>query len=564
MGISLKPQHLGRYRAMAALLLKYGRSDLVRESGLDAALSDREEHGASSHDQVELADQLAEDLEKMGPTYIKLGQLLSTRADVLPPAYLEALGRLQDDVDPFDYEDVERIVEADLGVRISKAFTSFDPEPLAAASLGQVHRATLRSGRLVAVKVQRPDVRQQVDDDLDALQNLADFADRHTDAGRRIGFRDVLDQFRQTITRELDYAQEVSHLATFARNMSEFERIVVPEPVMDFTSTRVLTMDFIRGRKITDMSPLLRMEIDGDALADELFRAYLKQVLVDGVFHADPHPGNILLTEDHRLAMLDLGMLGFVSPALQEDLLRLLLGIADGRGEEVADISLKIGHRLQDYDPDSFRRRVAQLVASNRDANVNDIDVGRVVMEISRAATEGGVRLPAELTMLSKTLLNLDRIATALSPDFDGNAAVQRNAAEIMRKRLRRTASPANLAASALEMGELLQRLPARLNSVFDRLARDEISLRIRAIDEEALISGIEKVANRITMGLVLAALIVGAAMLMQVQTDFTILGYPGIAMLLFGAAVIGGIAMVLDIIVKDRRRRERTSRRAT
>jgi ubiquinone biosynthesis protein len=564
MGISLKPQHLGRYRAMAALLLKYGRSDLVRESGLDAALSDREEHGASSHDQVELADQLAEDLEKMGPTYIKLGQLLSTRADVLPPAYLEALGRLQDDVDPFDYEDVERIVEADLGVRISKAFTSFDPEPLAAASLGQVHRATLRSGRLVAVKVQRPDVRQQVDDDLDALQNLADFADRHTDAGRRIGFRDVLDQFRQTITRALDYAQEVSHLATFARNMSEFERIVVPEPVMDFTSTRVLTMDFIRGRKITDMSPLLRMEIDGDALADELFRAYLKQVLVDGVFHADPHPGNILLTEDHRLAMLDLGMLGFVSPALQEDLLRLLLGIADGRGEEVADISLKIGHRLQDYDPDSFRRRVAQLVASNRDANVNDIDVGRVVMEISRAATEGGVRLPAELTMLSKTLLNLDRIATALSPDFDGNAAVQRNAAEIMRKRLRRTASPANLAASALEMGELLQRLPARLNSVFDRLARDEISLRIRAIDEEALISGIEKVANRITMGLVLAALIVGAAMLMQVQTDFTILGYPGIAMLLFGAAVIGGIAMVLDIIVKDRRRRERTSRRAT
>lgn len=563
MGISLKPHHLSRYREMAAFLLKYGRSDLVRESGLDQALPEDAETEAN-RDHEHLARGLADDLERMGPTYIKLGQLLSTRVDLLPDAYIQALGRLQDDVEPFDYADVERIVEDELGIRISKAFGSFEHEPLASASLGQVHRATLRDGREVVVKVQRPDIRGRVEDDLDAMQGLAEFADRHTDTGRRIGFVDVLDQFRQSLARELDYEKEASHLSVFARNMREFERIVVPRPVMDYTTSRVLTMDYVRGRKVTEVSPLLRMEIDGEALAEELFQAYLKQVLVDGVFHADPHPGNILLTEDGRLGILDLGMLGFVSPGLQDQLLRLLLGIADGRGEEVADISLEIGHRLPEHDPVAFRRRVTSLVAQHRDAAVEDIDVGRVVMEISRAATEGGVRLPAELTLLSKALLNLDRIATTLAPDFDGNAAVQRHAAELMRRRLLRSASPANVTSSVLELMELLQRLPARLNTVLDRMARNELSLRVNAIDEEALISGIEKVANRITIGLVLAALIVGAAMLMQVETDFTILGYPGLAIILFGAAAIGGVAMVGDIIVKDRRRRERMSRHLT
>lgn len=557
MGISLKPGHVGRYRDLAALLMKYGRSDAVQRAGLEAALpADAADDAASRADPHarDLGEDLAADLERLGPTYVKLGQLLSSRADLVPPAFVDALQRLQDKVEPFPYADVEQIIESELGVRISKAFAEFEPEPLAAASLGQVHRARLRNGRQVAVKVQRPDIRERVLADLDALAEIAAFADAHTDAGRRMGFCDMLAEFRQSLLRELDYLQEAHNLSTLARNLREFELIVVPEPVDDYTTSRVLTMDYVRGRKVTAVSPLRRIELDGDALGEELFRAYLKQILVDGVFHADPHAGNVFLTSDHRLALIDLGMIGHIAPGLRDRLIRLLLAISDGNGEEVAGIVADAGTRLDSFEEKPYTRAVAQLVATHGDSSVEDLDIGRLLMEITRAAGEHGMRLPPELTMLAKTLLNLDQVARTLAPDFHPAQAIQRNAADIMRRRMLHAASPANVMSNAFEMAELVQRLPSRINKVLDRVADNEIEFRVNAIDEAQLISGIQKVANRITMGLILAALIVGAAMLMQVQTTWTIFGYPGLAMLFFLVAGIGGLALVINIWLTDRK----------
>ncbi|CAN5150548.1 hypothetical protein BH18GEM1_BH18GEM1_17430 [soil metagenome] len=224
----------------------------------------------------------------------KLGQLLSTRADLLPLPYLEALARLQDRVEAFPFEAVEEIVQTELGVRLSKAFASFDPKPLAAASLGQVHHAALRDGRPVAVKVQRPAIRQQIVEDLAVLEEIADFLDRRTDWGWRYGFVGLLDEFRKTLLRELDYRQEAANLVSLGKNLAEYERIIVPQPVDDYTTERVLTMDFVRGKKVTALGPLGRLEMDGEPLADELFKAYLQQTLVDGLFHADPHPRQCL------------------------------------------------------------------------------------------------------------------------------------------------------------------------------------------------------------------------------------------------------------------------------
>jgi ubiquinone biosynthesis protein len=279
MTLSLKPEHLKRYRDLAQFLIRYGRSDLVRHAQLDSALTDEDLIPAEAAE----SEALAADLERMGPTFIKLGQLLSSRPDILPPHYTEALSRLQDRVAPFPFAEVERIITDELGSRIGRLFLDIDPVPVAAASLGQVHRATLRSGRAVVVEVQRPGIRAQVADDLEVLSELAQLAEEHTEFGRKYGPVQTLDELRRSLIRELDYLQEAMHLATLRSNLREFERIVVPEPIDDYTTSRVLTMEYVPGRKITALSPLARAEIDGTELADQLFQAYLK------------HPGGWLL-----------------------------------------------------------------------------------------------------------------------------------------------------------------------------------------------------------------------------------------------------------------------------
>jgi ubiquinone biosynthesis protein len=546
--VSLAPKHLKRYGDIARLLIRYGRSDIAMGMGIEPTRPISPEEAAKALD-------LAKDLEELGPTFIKLGQLLSTRADLLPPPYLDALSRLQDKVEPFSFADAERIVQDELGVRVSKAFLELEANPMAAASLGQVHRARLHDGRLVAVKIQRPGIRQQIEEDLDAFAELAKFLDRHSELGRRFEFEKMIGEFRKTLLAELDYRREARHLQILGENLREFPRIVVPEPVTDYTTERVLTMDCVRGSKITSLSPVVRIELDGEALAEELFRAYLKQVLVDGLFHADPHPGNVFVTDDGRLALLDLGMVARLSDDLQEHLLKLLLAVADGRGEETADRAIQIGRRLEDFDPQEFRRRIAGLVVEIRQASVEELQIGRVLLGLTRAAGETGVVLPSELTLLAKTLLNLDEIGRVLAPGFDPNASIRRNAADLMRGRVLRSLSPASVAAAALDAKRFAEKLPARIDRLLDLLASNELRVRVDAIDERRLIDGLHKIANRIALGAVLAALILGAAMLMNVPTPFRIFGYPGLAMIFFLVAAAGGIALIAAMLIGDRKK---------
>ena len=266
------------------------------------------------------AKELAADLEKLGPTFVKLGQLVSTRADFVPPAYMEALSRLQDHVEPFSFGEVEAIVSVEIGARLSKAFLEFESTPMAAASLGQVHRAKLRDGRPVAVKVQRPGVREHVSGDLEAMQEIAEVLDAHTEAGRRYEFGLMVEELRKSLLLELDYRQEAANLRRLGETLRDFTRILVPQAIDDYSTGRVLTMEYVAGRKVTKLNPLARTDLDGAGLAEELFRAYLHQILVDGFFHADPHPSNVFLTDDGRVALLDLGMVAHLGPSLQDRL----------------------------------------------------------------------------------------------------------------------------------------------------------------------------------------------------------------------------------------------------
>jgi predicted unusual protein kinase regulating ubiquinone biosynthesis (AarF/ABC1/UbiB family) len=553
MALSLDPTHLKRYKDIARLFIKYGRSDLVNASAMNGEIlvADREKKEGNRPE----AEQLARDLEEMGPIYVKLGQILSSRPDILPLPYVQALSRLQDKLEPFSFAETERILSEDLGARMSKAFGSFDDEPLATASLGQVYHATLRDGREVAVKVQRPNIREQIADDMAALTEIAEFLDDHTEIGRRYKFRDMLEEFRNNLVRELDYQQEVRNLQQFGNNLREFPNIVIPRPIEDYSTGRLLTMEYIHGRKITDVGPLAPLEIDTKALAEELFRAYLQQILVDGIYHADPHPGNVFLTYDGRIALIDLGMVGHISPRMQEQLLKILLAISEGRSEEVADLSIKIGEIFDEFDETAFRRHVAELVAQQKDATVESIQVGMTLLQVSRISIENGIRVPAELTMLGKTLLNLDEVGRKLNPKFDPNESIRRNAAQLLQQRLLKSMSPGNVFAAAMEAKEFVNEFPRRINRLLDELVHNKLTLRIDAIDEAQLNESFEKVANRITVGLILAALIIGAAMLMRVETDFRIFGYPGLAMLFFLAAAGGGSWLVISIMLNDQRK---------
>jgi predicted unusual protein kinase regulating ubiquinone biosynthesis (AarF/ABC1/UbiB family) len=542
---------LSRYRDFARFFAKYRRAEFVTHAG-----SERNP-GDLTGDAAEAAA-FAEDLEKLGPTFIKLGQLLSTRADLLPPAYLEALARLQDNVGPFPYADVERIVQEELGVRMSKAFETFDREPIAAASLGQVHRAVLRGGREVAVKVQRPNVRERVLKDLDALDEVAILMERFSPTTRALDAKGILEEFRRTLLSELDYREEARNLVTLAHQLRDFERIVVPLPIDDYTRARVLTMDYIHGTKITSVSPVEWTEVDGVALGEDLFRAYLQQILVDGVFHADPHPGNVFLTPDHRLGLLDLGMVGRLSGPMQDRLFRLMLAIADARGDEAASILIALGEKDDEFDEARIRRLIIEMVGRHQHVAARELNVGRVMLEMARAGTTHGVRMPPELALLGKALLNLDLIGRRLDPDFDVNTSMRRNATQLMQRRFVKTLTQANVFSTALEVRDFAERLPARLNRILDALAGNDLRLKIEVIDHGSIIDGLQKVANRIALGVVLAALIVGAAMLMRVETRFTILGYPGLAMLLFLAAAAGGFWMAWTILAGDVKTRTR------
>jgi predicted unusual protein kinase regulating ubiquinone biosynthesis (AarF/ABC1/UbiB family) len=557
MGMSLKPEHLRRYKDCAWLLFKYGRGDLVKRAGLSELMPAEPEEMAKPPAE---AEELAADIEKLGPTFIKLGQLLSTRPDIVPPSYARALVRLQDDVAAFPFAEVERIVTEELGVRLSKAFSFVDEAPLAAASIAQVHRARLRDGREVVLKVQRPGIRERVLDDLEALSDIARFLVEHTEFGSRYDADQLFEQFRKSLLRELDFRQEAMHLMSLARNLREIEEICVPEPVLGYSTSRVLTMEFIGGTKITSLSPLARMELDGERLADALFRAYLKQMLRDGLFHADPHPGNVFVVNG-RIALIDLGMVAHVTPVLQDRLLQLLLAVADNRSDDAAKTLLLLGELREDADQAAFHRGVADLVAEHQEVRLQRPQVGRAVLMLLKVAAENGIRLPPELAMIGKTLLNLDEIGLTLAPRFDPNAAIRRHAAEITEQQMARDFSLGAFFSTAVDLKNFVQHLPGRVARILDRLADNEFQVKVDAIDEARLMEGMQKVANRISLGLILAALIVGAALLMRVATPFTLFGYPGLAILLFLAAAAGGIALALSILVSDIRTKRKPRR---
>jgi predicted unusual protein kinase regulating ubiquinone biosynthesis (AarF/ABC1/UbiB family) len=558
--------HLRRYRQIASLLWKYGRTDLAQQMGVEDGFGVDELPSAQGRALTDatapsagrsLPEQFADDLESMGPTYVKLGQVLAGRPDLLPEDYLKALARLQDRVKPFSYTEVEEVVMTELGVRISKAFSRFDIEPMAAASLGQVHRAALRDGRAVVVKVQRPNIRRQIAEDFEVLEQIAAFLDGHTAIGRRHRFLVILQEFRLTIQQELNYEREAHNLIALGKNLEKFKLIQVPQPVPDYYTRSILTMEEVHGQKITALGPLALRDLNGVPLAEELFKAYLQQVLVDGLFHADPHPGNVFVTDDGRIALIDLGMVGHTGPAMQENLLKILLAISEGNGETAAEIAMRMSEKLPEFNAPGFRRRITQLVVLRRDQGLEQLNVGRSLLEVNNIAQENGLIVPSEMVLIGKTMLQLDEIGRILDPAFDADASIRRNVAALMVRSFGKDLTQSGIFGTLIEMKDFAVGLPSRLNRMMEVVANSELEMKVRVTDAKMVLAGMHKIANRITMGIVLAGMIVGASLLAHVATPFQILGYPGLAMLCFIASAAGGFWLVIRILVSDYRSRK-------
>ncbi|MET0809402.1 MAG: AarF/UbiB family protein [Pseudoxanthomonas sp.] len=503
----------------------------------------------------------ARDLEALGPTFVKLGQMMSTRPDMIAPEYARALERMQEEVAPVPLDEIEAQVEAEFGIRINKLFQSFDSQPIGAASLAQVHRAVLHDGREVAVKVQRPGIGPRMRADLEALAGFASAADSFTDMGRRVRFSDWLEEFRKALMAELDYVAEAENLARFAEHLQDYPELRVPQPVWDYTRPRVLTMELVNGVRVDQIPGVRRTELDLQPIAVALMKGYLDQFFVHGEIHADPHPGNMRLTDDGRLAIFDLGMMAHLAPRLRDRLLKLVFAAVDGRGEQVAQETIAMSTRLEDYDEERYTREIGRIVALYA-AHSESRSEGKTMLDVVAIATDCGLRTPPELTLLGKTLLNLDAVCQALSPGIDVKEVMEGHLQDVMKGRLRKSLSSANLASEAIEIQELVRDAPRRVSDTLAILAENKLQIRVAGLEDSRLIENLQKIANRIAAGIITAALILASALMMRVDTAARLFGYPAIALVLFIAAFVLGMTLVISSMRRDRtaaRKEERT-----
>ena len=506
-------------------------------------------------------EEFAKDIQDLGPAFIKIGQTLSVRPDLLPRPYLDALAKLQDDTETVPFEAIRQQVEGELGVRLGHLFARFDEEPLAAASLAQVHAATLRDGREVVVKVQRPGIDEAIRNDLGVLAGVAKTADRLTEQGRRAHFRQWIEEMGETLSEELDYRLEADNLRAFREHIEDYPSLYVPRPIDDLSSARVLTMERVQGTKVTQAVELRRLEEPLDELARDLMRAYLDQIFIHGLVHADPHPGNVMLMDDGRLGLIDLGMVARLAPRMRDNLLKLLAAVVEGDGDEVAAQTLAMGERLEMFDETTWARRCGRLVAryhtqssGHRAAEARQRGEGGLMIELMRLGVASGLRPPPEVALLGRTLLALESVMCVLGPRLSARQIVREHLDKVLAERMAQETSLPMLRARFGEMAELGRDLPRYARMTLETIAHNRLRVHVSGLEESRLLENLQKIANRIATGLICGALVVGAALALRVAEGPRLFGFNGIALIMFVIAFGLSATLVISALLSDRR----------
>jgi ubiquinone biosynthesis protein len=502
-----------RQRQIAGVLARYGLDYLANAVGLERLIArERALRGRKPREEHTPPENLRLALEELGPTFIKLGQLLSTRADLLPPEYRTALAKLQDAAPAIPTDVVQEIIAAELHTSTSDAVASFHAEPLACASVGQAHLATLQDGTEVVVKVRRPNVVEVMAQDLEIIQNFAARASRRSKAAASYDLAGLADEFVQTLRAQLDYLQEARNAERFAANFAGDSSVQIPRVFWDLTTSRVITLERIRGMKVTDIAALDEAGLDRHDLAQRAAQIVAKMVFEDGFFHADPHPGNFFIEPDGRVGIVDFGMVGTLDDALREQLSRLLIGFLRQDPDRLADALLALGTSTEPVERARLREDLAGLLERYFSLSIGEISLRTAVGDVLVIVRRHGLRLPRDLALLLTVLLVAEGLVAVLDPHFRFAEALAPYARRQLLAQITPAAVRQRLEQFGADLAELAVDFPGRLDRLLKSVEAGGLEVRLRADELESLLTRAERIGNRIAVAVIAAATIDGLA----------------------------------------------------
>lgn len=548
-------KHLRRYREIAEVFLRHGfgytieRLDLVHLLPLGKRFS-RRKKGPTERGNA--AVRLRSALEQLGATFIKLGQLLSTRADLVPPQYVAELSHLQDDVPPFPTDEAIAMIEAELGRSLDDVFARFDAEPLAAGSIAQVHRAKLHSGEEVVVKLQRPGVEDQIRTDVEILGTLSRIVQDRL-RPEVINVVDFVDEFRRYIMSELDFTREGRNIERFREQFREDPDVVIPAVFWDLTTERLITMEYIAGVKVRDIGELDRLGIDRSRVARVGAEAFLKQVMLDGYFHGDPHPGNVFVLPDHRIAYVDFGVVGRVSLESKENLATLFIGIIRRDMERVVSSMIRLGAVDDQSDLRHLRDDISDLIDRHYGKSLKEIKAATILSESFELAQRHHIRLPSDLLLLGKALVTIEGMGERLDPEFNVIEIAEPFARKLLAERYNPKSISRRLSGELLHWGNIALGLPDRVDGILDQVERGRLSIQFVHRGLEALIHRLDFITNRLALAVVIASLVIGSSLVIQSSRGPFISGLPAIGVIGYVVAVILGAWLAISILRSGR-----------
>ena len=539
-------RHAGRFTDIGLILLKYGFDDVVHRLELPGKLLLRRVSRVG--EELTTAERLRKTLEELGPTFVKLGQVFSMRSDLLPAEWVFELRKLHDHVPPVPFDRMKGHLESNLRRPLAEVFVRFEEEPMAAASLAQVHRAVLREGRqAVAVKIQRPNIRADIDGDIAMMEWLATRLNNHFDAAAMVDLPQLVREFRRTLLRELDYTREARHMAIFRANFADDPMVHIPELFGEHCSSKMLVMELIDGIK------LHREAFEDEGQRKELARLGLgvvaKQVLVDGFFHADPHPGNLLIRDGRILCMLDSGMVGRLTRETRFKLTELIQATVEKDVDRLLDTLINLTDGYDRVDRRSLERDLLDLLDSYHSVPLAELNLGAFLAEITDALRENGLRLPQNLAVMIKALITSEGVARELDPDLN----VIQELRPIVRQLMIEQRRPENIwrgvRRNLTQVLTLQRQLPSRLGRISRKLEKGELTVRFRHENLQGLHHTLEDIASRLTVAIIVGSIVIGSSLIVTAGVGPMMFGLPALGVIGYLISALLGLWIVVNIL---------------
>jgi len=511
-------RHLNRYQQILRILFKYGFGDLVNtlkiEQYLEIGLQMVSRKRREKIEKLTRAERVRMALEELGPTFVKLGQILSTRPDLIPLEYLQELTRLQDDVPPFSYEEVREIIQLETGKTPEEVFQHFEKTPLAAASIGQVHKARLKDGEELAVKVQRPGIRKIIEVDLEIMLHLASLMERHVEGAKTHHPTRIVEEFAQSLEKEIDYTIEASHIERFARQFMDDETIYVPKVFHEITTKRILVMEFIEGIKASEVDHLRQEEYDFQEIAARGADLTMKQVFVHGFFHADPHPGNIFILPNNVICYLDFGMMGRINRQEREDFADLVTHVVQRDEKRLPGALLKLAEYEEEPNKGELERDLAGFIDQYLYCPLRELEVGRLLERLLEILTKHRLHLKPDLFLMIKALSSVEGLGRMLDPNFE----IIKHAEPFIRHVRFNRLSPKRIAEDMIDSGtdliDLLKEIPGELRTILKQAREGKVRIEFEHRGLDPMLFTHNRISNRIAFAIVLASLIIGSSLI--------------------------------------------------